>query len=102
MLAYLYVRFPKINLVKWAFIGFLGSMVFNAIFPHLLATIVMKTYAPGVVTGLLLNIPINTIILYKLHKQHVITKKEIAISAVVVGGVLLAIIPVLFAVGSSF
>ena len=76
-------------------------MVFNAIFPHLLATIVTKTYAPGVVTGLLLNLPINTIILYKLHKLHVITKKEIVISTIVVGGVLLAIIPVLFAIGRT-
>lgn len=76
-------------------------MVVNAIFPHLLATIVMKTYAPGVVTGLLLNIPINTIILYKLHKLQVITKKEIVISTVVLGGVLLAVIPVLFTVGRT-
>ena len=99
--SFLYVRFHNSKLLKWAFSGFLGSMVLNAIFPHLLATIVTKTYAPGVVTGLLLNIPINTIILYKLHKQHVITKKEIAISTVVVGGVLLAIIPVLFAIGRT-
>ena len=77
-------------------------MVFNAIFPHLLATIVMKTYAPGLVTGLLLNIPINTIILYKLYKSNVVTKKEIVISTVVVGILLLAMIPVLFAVGSNF
>ena len=99
--SFLYVRFHNSKLLKWAFIGFLGSMVVNAIFPHLLATIVMKTYAPGVVTGLLLNLPINTIILYKLHKQHVITEKEIAISMVVVGGVLLAIITVLFAIGRT-
>ena len=101
VMSFLYVRFPKINLLKWAFIGFLGSMVFNAIFPHLLATIVMKTYAPGVVTGILLNIPINTIILYKLYKSNVVTKKEIVISTVVVGILLLAMIPVLFAVGGT-
>ena len=77
-------------------------MVLNAIFPHLLATIVTNTYAPGIVTGLLLNIPINTIILYKLQKRQVITKKEIAISTAVVGIVLLAMIPVLFAFGSNF
>ena len=102
VISFLYVRFPKINLVKWAFIGFLGSMVFNAIFPHLIATIVMKTYAPGLVTGLLLNIPINTIIFYKLYKSNVVTKKEIVISTVGVGVLLLAMIPVLFAVGSNF
>ena len=102
VLSFLYVRFPKINLLKWAFIGFLGSMVFNAIFRiPLLATIMMKTYVPGVVTGILLNIPINTIILYKLHKINVVTKKEIVISTVVVGILLLAMIRVLFAVGGT-
>ena len=73
-----------------------------ALFPHLLATIVMKTYAPGLVTGLLLNIPINIIIFYKLYKSNVVTKKEIVISTVGVGVLLLAMIPVLFTVGSNF
>lgn len=101
LIAFLYLSFPKSNLMKKAFIGFLGSMIFNAIFPHLLATIFMKTYAPGLVTALLLNIPINTLILYRLHKLSYITIKEIIISTVVVGIVLLIMIPILFTFGGS-
>ena len=83
-------------MAKYAFIGFLGAMVFNTFFPHLLSTIVMKAYAPGLITGLLLNVPINLFILYQLHKQHIINLKNIFISTVVVGGILLMLIPVLF------
>lgn len=52
---------PESELAKWVFIGFLGSMIVNAIFPHLIATILMKQYAPGLLTGLFLNLPINTL-----------------------------------------
>lgn len=88
-------------MTKWAFVGFLGSMVLNAIFPHLMATIFMKTYAPGLITALLLNIPINTIILYRLHISNLISIKEVLISTLVVGILLLAMIPVLFTLGDN-
>ncbi|WP_102275285.1 HXXEE domain-containing protein [Cytobacillus massiliigabonensis] len=101
LLSFLYISFPHSNLLKWAFIGFLGSMIFNAIFPHLLAAIFTKTYAPGLVTALLLNIPINTVILYRLHMSNHIKIKEILISAIVVGFLLIAMIPFLFTLGNN-
>jgi hypothetical protein len=101
VISFLYLSFPKTNIIKWAFIGFLGSMVFNAIFPHLIATIFMKTYAPGLVTALLLNIPINSVILYRLHTLNSISIKEILNSTVVIGILLLALIPFLFTLGDN-
>ncbi|WP_094607103.1 hypothetical protein SPSIL_030210 [Sporomusa silvacetica DSM 10669] len=44
---------------KYIFLGFVVMMSINSIFPHLLATIVLKRYAPGTLTGLLLNLPIG-------------------------------------------
>ena len=79
--------------------GFLGSMIFNAIFPHLISTILMKTYAPSLMTVLLLNIPINLVILNRLYKSNTITIKETLISIVVVGILLLTMIPFLFTLG---
>jgi hypothetical protein len=93
LISFLYLLFHKTKVLKWAFIGFLGSMIFNAIFPHLISTILMKTYAPGLLTVLLLNIPINLVILYRLYKSNTITIKEILISTVVVGILLLTMIP---------
>lgn len=99
LVSFLYLNFPKSNITKWVFIGFLGSMIFNAIFPHLIATFVMKTYAPGLATALLLNIPINTAILWKLRSLKLITIREIVISTVLIGIILLALIPLLFTLG---
>jgi len=41
------------------FYGFVLMMCFNAIFPHLIATLLFKRYAPGLLTGLFLNLPIG-------------------------------------------
>lgn len=101
LVAFLYLSFPESYIIKWAFIGFIGSMILNAIFPHLIATLLMKTYAPGLATALLLNIPINTVILFKLHDLKFVTLKEIVLSTVVIGIILLAMIPLLFMFGGN-
>ncbi|MEC1180201.1 HXXEE domain-containing protein [Metasolibacillus meyeri] len=100
--AFSFGYFPHSNLAKWIFIGFLGSMIFNAIFPHLIATILMKQYAPGLLTGVLLNIPINSFIIYQLLSKGLIAWNELIISTFVIGIVLLASIPLLFKIGGRF
>lgn len=99
--AFSYLFKPESDFTKWIFIGFLGSMIFNAIFPHLIATVFMKKYAPGLLTGLLLNIPINSLIIYQMFTENLIVWKELIISTLVVGIILIAIIPLLFKVGSK-
>lgn len=44
---------------RYIYSGFILMMVLNVFFPHLIATIVLKRYSPGTVTGLLLNAPIG-------------------------------------------
>jgi Protein of unknown function with HXXEE motif len=102
LISFLYVSFPESKWLKWAFTGFLGAMIINAVFPHLLASILTKTYAPGVGTAILVNIPINTVILYRLHRAKHISRKEILLSTIAMGVLLLALIPVLFMLGDSF
>lgn len=87
------------TIAKWLFTGFLGSMIVNAIFPHLLATLIMKKYAPGLATGLILNIPVNSFILFRMHAENTVSTGEIILSTVIVGGGLLALIPLLFRIG---
>ena len=94
-----YLLWPHAELAKWIFTGFLGSMIVNAIFPHLVATLVMKKYAPGIITGLLLNIPVNSFILSRMHAEDTISSWELALSTVIVGGAILSLIPLLFKVG---
>lgn len=97
-----YWMMPSSNLAKWGFIGFLGAMIVNTVFPHLVATFVMKKYAPGLLTGLFLNIPINSWVLYELMERDLINWKAIIFSTVVVGVCLLALIPLLFKAQKKF
>ncbi|ERI10365.1 HXXEE domain-containing protein [Aneurinibacillus aneurinilyticus] len=97
--AFYYLFVPESNLAKWIFIGFLGSMILNAIFPHAIATIVLKRYAPGLVTGIMLNIPINSLIILRLFENHQLAWKELIFSTMAVGIILLALIPLLFKIG---
>jgi len=48
---------------KYVYLGFILIMVANVIFPHLIATVVLKKYAPGTITGILLNAPLGIYIL---------------------------------------
>lgn len=52
------------DIVKYLYLGFLLMMVCNAVFPHLIATIVLRRYAPGTITGLLLNLPIGLYVIF--------------------------------------
>lgn len=51
------------NFSNYLYLGFIGMMGINVIFPHLLGTIILKKYAPGLITGLLLNLPFSFIII---------------------------------------
>lgn len=48
---------------RFIYLGFILMMVLNAVFPHLLATIILRSYAPGTITGLTVNVPIGMYIL---------------------------------------
>ena len=71
---------------KYIYLGFILVIVVNVFFPHLLATIVLKKYAPGLITGLLLNAPFGIYILFKN-----ITKPDELIF-VIIAGIILAVV----------
>lgn len=52
------------EIIKYLYLGFLLMMCFNALFPHIIATIVLKKYAPGTLTGILLNLPIGLFVIF--------------------------------------
>lgn len=51
-----------VHLLRYAYLGFAGMMGINALLPHLAATVVLKKYCPGLVTGLFLNLPVSLIL----------------------------------------
>ncbi len=79
--------------------GYALAMLLNVLFPHVLATLVMRRYAPGTVTALLLNLPATVLLLHQeLQEGYVHAHRLAWVGPLVVAGILAAI-PVLFAIG---
>jgi len=96
---FLAVAFPSLWLWKYIFHGFLGTMILNTIVPHLVSTIILRRYSPGLVTGLFLLVPINSIILYQSVTLGYVKLPDLAISILVVSIVLLSLLPLFFKIG---
>jgi len=63
LITFQYLLFPTIALSRFIYSGFILMMVVNAVFPHLAATVVLRRYAPGTITGIFLNAPVGIYIL---------------------------------------
>ena len=84
--------------VNYVYLGFVGMMCLNSLFPHLAATVVLKRYAPGLITALLLNLPFSLIIIIG-HVEGGINIIYLIVAVIIVGGVILASLKQLFKLG---
>jgi Protein of unknown function with HXXEE motif len=79
--------------------GYALAMLLNVLFPHVLATILLRQYAPGTLTALLLNLPACALLLDRaLREQYIQTSVFVWVGPVIVLA-LAASIPLLFALG---
>ena len=76
------------------YLGYVGMMVLNAIFPHLVATIALRRYAPGLITAIALNVPIGSYILYESMKE--LEFINIITSTVLISVIIVISLPFLF------
>lgn len=79
--------------------GYALAMLVNVFFPHLLATLVLRRYAPGTATALLLNLPVTALLLYQGFLQGYIRLSTFLWAGPVVVAAILASIPLLFTIG---
>ena len=86
------------DLINYIYLGFVGMMGVNVIFPHLFATVVLKKYAPGLLTGMLLNLPLSMIIIY-WHIQNGIKIVNLLAAIVIVAIFILSSLKYLFRIG---
>lgn len=72
--------------------GFSAILFMNAFFPHIIASIYFKMYAPGVLTSIFLYLPFCSYMFYKVLRNNIIEKKNFILSFIIgtVSGVLLA------------
>ena len=97
----LFIFFPQNLILKYFFFGFMGAMIFNVVFPHLILTIILKKYSPGLITGVLLIMPFNSLIIVSSLNNSIINLSEVVISTIVVGILLLILIPILEKIGGK-
>lgn len=90
---------PPGSIGAYIMAGYVLAMVLNVFMPHLLATIVMRQYSPGIVTALLLNLPLGSLYLYAAFQQHSINLTVFAWAGPLVLITILASLPVLFMLG---
>ncbi|MBL8300655.1 MAG: HXXEE domain-containing protein [Rhodanobacteraceae bacterium] len=79
--------------------GFAVAMVANVVFPHLIASVALRIYAPGTGTAVFLVAPSGLLLLRALHSRGYIDIKRMYWVAPLVTFLLLLSIPALFWVG---
>lgn len=96
----MFIFYPQNSLFKYAYFGFLTAMMLNVIFPHLLSTIIERKYSPGLMTGLLLIIPIHIIIIMRSFQSHLISIGGLIMGTLIMSICLILLIPVMFKLAS--
>ena len=99
---FLAMAFPSVFILRLIFFGVLGMMILNAFVPHLAATIALRRYAPGLVTGLFLMVPVDSIILTQAIADGSLQWLELGLSTLVVAVSTMALLPLLFRLGRHF
>lgn len=58
------------GIIRLIYLGFVMMMVVNVVLPHISATVLLKKYAPGTLTGVIFNLPFGSYILYfEIHNM---------------------------------
>ncbi len=96
---FLAMAFPAVLILRLIFFGVLGMTILNTFVPHLVATIALRRYCPGLATALFLMVPVNSVILYQAIADGSLQWLELGPATLVVVVVLLPLLPVLFRLG---
>jgi hypothetical protein len=84
--------------IQSIYYGFILMMCLNVLFPHLVATIILRRYSPGLVTGLMLNLPFG-ILLVQQGSSNRDSLLYTFTAAVLITVIMLTLINYLFKVG---
>ena len=74
-------------------------MLVNVVVPHIPAAIIFRGYAPGVVTAVVINLPVMTFLSVRAIKDGYVSGRKAVAFAVGVPLGIVAALPALFALG---
>lgn len=92
-------RFGRESGSLYLTMGYVAAMIGNVFVPHLLATAVTGQYAPGLATGLAINVPVGLYLIGRALREGQITPSRFAVTSPAVVLFLIGLLPPLFAVG---
>ena len=95
-----FLLLPDSPIFRYAYLGFIAMMVLNAVFPHLASTIVLRSYCPGLSTGLALNIPVGLFVLCTDISGRSDALRVLG-ATVVITAVVLVLLPLWFRAGRA-
>lgn len=96
------IRLGRNSWATYLLVGYAFAMLLNVLIPHVLATVLLHQYMPGLATALLFNLPIMSSILYLAIRDGFVTWKKSLFVSLGITVVLLASLPALFTAGRIF
>jgi len=81
----------------WAYLtfGYIVAMLANVFIPHIPASLVWRSYTPGVVTAALINLPVMTFLTIRAVREGWVSGRKAAVFGVAVPLAIAGIIPLL-------
>lgn len=96
-----FYRTGKESIACYLFFAFNFGMFINVFFPHLVATIALRKYCPGLLTGLLLLVPTTAYLLWYGYENQYFTFPKFWLITIPFAGLVVGSIPVWFRVGKQ-
>jgi hypothetical protein len=81
--------------------GYALAMVLNVFIPHVVASVALRSYAPGTGTALLFNLPLGGWLIYRYIVEGYVQPSVFLVSGPVTVLVIVAVIPLLFYLGKK-
>jgi hypothetical protein len=97
LITYLSIKQGKESWATYVYHGYVLGMLLNVFFPHLLATLALQQYAPGIITGILINLPVMSYLLWHGFQYQYISTPKFWFIAPIVALAIVSSIPLLFA-----
>ena len=95
----LVVVYGKESVGAYLLSGYALAMLLNVVFPHMIATVIMRRYAPETLTALLLNLPVTILLLHQALQEGYVTWQKFIWAGPLVVVCIMVLIPIMFALG---
>ena len=99
LVTYLSTRKGKESVWAYLMFGYIVAMLANVFIPHIPASVMLRSYTPGVVTAVLINLPVMGFLAIRAVSEHWVSGWKALMFGMAVPLAIASIIPVLLLIG---